>query len=49
MCRTEGKLYTVFWWAVLRESFIQCVGGQNREKGVYSVLVVSTEGKLYTV
>ena len=47
MGRTEGKLYTVCWWAVLRERYIDCVVGQNRGKGVYSVLVGSTEGKVY--
>jgi len=34
MGRTDGKLYRVCWWAVLRERFIQCVGGQNRGKVV---------------
>ena len=26
---TEGKVYTVCLWAEQRESFINCVGGQN--------------------
>jgi len=45
--RTEGKLYTLCWWAVLIERFIECVVGQNCGIGVYSVLVGVTEGKLY--
>jgi len=42
-------VYRVCWWAVLRERCIQCDGGQNRVKVVYSVLVGRTEGKLYTL
>ena len=26
---TEGKVYTVCWWAILSERSIQCVVGQN--------------------
>jgi len=44
---TEVKVYTVCWWSELREMCIEFVGGQNRGKGLYSVLVGSIEGKVF--
>jgi len=36
---TEGKVYTVCWWAEQRERCMECVGGQNWTKVVESVLL----------
>ena len=49
MGRSEGKIYRVCWWAQVRDRLIQCVGGQNTKKGLYSLLVGRTEGNVYRV
>ena len=40
------RVYTLCWLAELSERFIHCVVGQNKGKGVYSVLVCKIEGMM---